>query len=214
MSKCVFCQNRKGKRSCPALQGFICSQCCGEHRLGDIACHSDCSYLDTNVEYQQKRVGDRFEQDRNALYRELLELGGDKAAKIFYLLEATIFKHFHNRQEGQDGEVIGAIQSLRRSFSPIHVHEVAPPAFTEVLKKEYKAFMEGKKVDSQTLIEILDRGLAFINQFSGGGLRSNLFLSGLIGYLKSRHPEVAQQLANLGGSSGRIILPTCTKLES
>ncbi|MYC26920.1 MAG: hypothetical protein F4X63_02835, partial [Nitrospira sp. SB0662_bin_26] len=84
MSKCIFCHERKGKRPCPALGGAICSQCCGTHRVVSIACHSDCVYLDTNVEYQQKRVGDQFEQERRAFYKDLLEQSGDKAAEMFY----------------------------------------------------------------------------------------------------------------------------------
>lgn len=42
---CVFCQQRKGKRACPALSGSICSQCCGQHRLQAIPCPSDCVSL-------------------------------------------------------------------------------------------------------------------------------------------------------------------------
>jgi len=180
--------------------------------MASITCPPDCVYLDSNVEYQQKRVGVQFEQDRRALYKELLEFG-DKAAEIFYLLEAITFKHFHARRDAQDGEVIAAIQSLRRSFSPIHIPELTSPAFTEMLKKEYKAYTEGQKVDSQMVSEVLDRGLTFINQFSGSGLRSTRFLSGLIGFLKSRHPDVADQLMKLGDSGGRIILPSGAQME-
>ena len=213
MSKCVYCHERKGKRPCPALNGSICSQCCGAHRMVSITCHTDCVYLDANVEYQQQRVGDFFEQGRRTLYRELIEKWGDNAAEIFYFLEAVIFKHFHSRRDGQDGEVIAAIQTLRRSFSPIHVPEGMAPAFTEALKKEYKAFMEGEKVEENLVGEILDRGLAFITEFSGTGLRSNRFLNGLTGFLKSHHPDVAAQLIKLSETGGGIILPGGAKME-
>lgn len=213
MSKCLYCHERKGKRPCPALRGAICSQCCGTHRVVSIACHSDCVYLDMNVEYQQKRVGDQFEQERRALYKELLEKWGDKAAEVFYFLEAVTFKHFQSRSDAQDGEVIAAIQTLRRSFSPIHVPEGMAPPFTETLKKEYQAFMEGEKPDTQLVSQVLDRGLIFITEFSGNGLRSNRFLNGLIGFLKSRHPDVAEQLTKLGQKDGRIILSSGTKME-
>lgn len=178
-----------------------------------IACHSDCVYLDTNVEYQQKRAGDQFEQERRVFYKELLEQSGDKAAEFFYFLEAVTFKHFQARSNAQDGEVIAAIQALRRSFSPIHVPEGMAPPFTEALKKEYQAFMEGEKPDTQLVSEVLDRGLTFITGISGDGLRSNRFLNGLIGFLKNRHPDVAEQLTKLGTTSGRIILPSGTPME-
>ena len=213
MSKCIYCHARKGKRPCPALQGAICSQCCGTHRVVSIACHTDCVYLDANVEYQQKRVGDQFEQERRAFYKELLEQSGDKAAEMFYFLEAVTFKHFQARNDAQDGEVIAAIQALRRSFSPIHVPEGMAPPFTEALKKEYQAFMKGEKPDTQLVSEVLDRGLTFITGFSGDGLRSNRFLNGLIGFLKSRHPDVAEQLTKLGTTGGRIILPGSTPMQ-
>ena len=213
MSKCIFCRERKGKRPCPALGGAICSQCCGTHRVVSIACHSDCVYLDANVEYQQKRVGDQFEQERRTFYKDLLEQSGDKAAEMFYFLEAVTFKHFQAKSDAQDGEVIAAIQGLRRSFSPIHVPEGMAPPFTEALKKEYDAFVEGEKPDAQLVSEVLDRGLTFISEFSGTGLRSNRFLSGLIGFLKSRHPDVAEKLTKLGTTGGRIILPSGTHME-
>ncbi len=45
MAVCLQCQRQKGKRSCPALGGGICSSCCGRHRLKDIDCPSDCAWL-------------------------------------------------------------------------------------------------------------------------------------------------------------------------
>jgi len=45
VATCAFCNQRKGKRTCPALQGSICSPCCGQHRLSKIECPSDCVHL-------------------------------------------------------------------------------------------------------------------------------------------------------------------------
>lgn len=45
MATCSYCQQRKGKRSCPALGGMICTPCCGQHRLQEIDCPSDCTHL-------------------------------------------------------------------------------------------------------------------------------------------------------------------------
>jgi hypothetical protein len=44
---CRHCGQRKGKRTCPALVGPICSRCCGQHRLVEIDCPSDCVHLGT-----------------------------------------------------------------------------------------------------------------------------------------------------------------------
>jgi hypothetical protein len=45
MSACSHCGQRKGKRTCPALAGTICSRCCGQHRVIDIACPADCVHV-------------------------------------------------------------------------------------------------------------------------------------------------------------------------
>ncbi len=73
--------------------------------------------------------------------------------------------------------------------------------------------MEGEKIDEQLATDVLDRGLTFITEFSGTGLRSTRFLSGLIGFLNSQHPDVAAQLAKLGETSGGIIVPSGAKME-
>ena len=132
MSRCVYCRQRKGKRACPALGGLICSQCCGEHRMVRIACPSDCVYLDPNSEYQQKRVGERFGQERREFYQGLYELGAEKAAALFNLVEVVTFSYFNDRWDAQDGEVIASLQSLRRTLSPLHIPAAPPPVFAEL----------------------------------------------------------------------------------
>ena len=181
--------------------------------MNKISCPPDCAYLDSNVAYQQKRVGVHFEQDRRTFYRELMELGGERAAEVFYVLEAITYRFFQSRPEAQDGEVIDGIKHLRQSFSPIHIPGGAPPAFGEELTKEYKTLDDRQPLDTQMVSQVLDQASQFIRGFSGDGLRSNRFLSGLIGYIKLRHPDVADQLARQSGAGGRIIIPSGSPLE-
>ena len=190
MSKCVHCHERKGKRPCPALGGLICSQCCGEHRVVHITCPADCAYLDSS-------------------YKELFEVGGEKAAGFFNLIEVVTFSYFLTRRDGQDADVLAAIQSLRRTLSPIHVPPAPESVFAERLKKEYETFkkQESERVlDSQTATDILDRALKFVTEFSGGSIQSQRFLNGLIGYIKTHHPAIAEHLAKQQEGS-RIVLP-------
>lgn len=207
MSQCVYCHERKGKRPCPALGGAICSQCCGEHRVVRVACPSDCAYLDGNSDYQQKRLGERFGAARRDFYRELFDLGGDQAAALFNLVEVVSFSYFHSRRDGQDAEVIAAVQALRRTLSPLHIPAGPLPVFAERLKKEYDAFakQQGQQPDSSAP-DVLDRAIKFVTEFSGGGLQSQRFLNGLIGYIRTYHPEIAEHLAKQQ-EGGRIVLP-------
>ncbi len=208
MSKCVYCHQRKGKRSCPALNGMICSQCCGEHRLGNISCPASCVFLEANDQYQQKRAGERFEIDRRSFYRDLIDFGGERATEVFYVFEALTFRYFQDRRDAQDTDVLEGLQSLRRSYSLIQVPETGIPAFGEELRKEFKVFGEQQELEPTMVTEVMDRAQAFIQGFSGSGLRSNRFLQGLLGYVRERHPDVAEQLARQTGAGGRIVIPS------
>lgn len=209
MSACAYCTRRKGKRPCPALGGLICSSCCGEHRLVRISCPSDCVYLDSGSDYQQKRLSEQFMPIRRDFYRELGELGGEKAVALFNLIEIVTFSYFEGRRDGQDAEVIASIQALRRTLSPLHVPSAPMPVFAEHLKKEYETFKKQnpeQMADTASAPEMLDRAITFVSEFSGKDFQSRRFLSGLIGYVKAYHPEIADHLRKKR-EPGHIILP-------
>jgi hypothetical protein len=69
--KCILCDQRKAKRSCPAKDTQICPQCCGEKRVLEIDCPESCRYLKEGREWEaaeyRKRVQnlDQATQDRN-----------------------------------------------------------------------------------------------------------------------------------------------------
>ena len=208
MSKCLYCHQRKGKRACPALGGVICSQCCGINRITNISCPTSCVFLESNDDYQQKRAGNRFELERRGFYRQLLDLGGERATEIFYVFEALAYRFFQDRRDAEDAEVLEGLQSLRRSFSLIQIPEAGLPAFGEELRKEFKVFGERQPLEPTLVTNVLDQAHSFIQKFSGPGLRSHRFLHGLLGYIRERHPDVAEQLARQTGAGGRIIIPS------
>jgi hypothetical protein len=45
MILCKLCGQRRAKRACPAVQGNICSICCGTEREVSLACPLECEYL-------------------------------------------------------------------------------------------------------------------------------------------------------------------------
>ena len=209
MSHCAYCTQRKGKRPCPALGGLICSQCCGEHRIVRIGCPADCIYLESGSDYQQKRLAVQFMPIRREFYRELSELGGEKSVALFNLVEVVIFGYFQGRRDGQDAEVVAALQALRRTLSPLHVPAAPMPVFAEYLKTEYDTFKKQNPqqiADTSSAPEILDRAIAFVSRFSGTDLQSRRFLSGLIGYVRVYHPDIAERLTKQR-EPGHIILP-------
>jgi hypothetical protein len=45
MENCKLCETRKPRRFCPAVNGDICSQCCGSEREVTVDCPLDCEHL-------------------------------------------------------------------------------------------------------------------------------------------------------------------------
>ncbi|NJN35990.1 MAG: hypothetical protein HC794_01760 [Nitrospiraceae bacterium] len=165
--------------------------------------------MDSGSDYQQKRLGEQFMPTRRDFYRELSELGGEKAVALFNLIEIVTFGYFEGQRDGQDAEVVASIQALRRTLSPLHVPSAPMPVFAEYLKKEYEAFQKGNPqqiAGASDAPEILDRAMTFVSEFSGKDFQSRRFLSGLIGYVKAYHPEIADHLRKKR-EPGHIILP-------
>ncbi|HSF66449.1 MAG TPA: hypothetical protein VLA67_03365 [Nitrospiraceae bacterium] len=174
-----------------------------------ILCPADCFYLESGSDYQQKRLAEQFMPVRRNFYRELEELGSEKAVALFNLVEVVIFSYFQGRHDGQDAEIVAALQALRRTLSPLHIPAAPVPVFAERLKKEYEAFKKQNPqqiADTSSAPEILDRAIAFVSQFSGTDFQSQRFLGGLIGYVRAYHPEIAEHLAKQR-EPGHIILP-------
>ena len=140
---------------------------------------------------------------------QLSVAGGEKAAALFNLIEVVTFGYFHDRRDGQDAEVIAAIQALRRTLSPLHIPAAPMPVFAERLKKEYDTFAKQNPqqiADLGSAPELLDRAVALISEFSGQDFQSRRFLNGMIGYVKTFHPEIAEHLSKQH-EVGRILLP-------
>jgi hypothetical protein len=68
--KCVLCDRKKPKRFCPAQNGLICAQCCGEKRVLEIDCPESCGYLKSGREREVEDYGKHFRSlDPNSLER-------------------------------------------------------------------------------------------------------------------------------------------------
>lgn len=128
---------------------------------------------------------------------------------LFNLIEVITFGYFEGRRDGQDVEVVTALQALRRALSPLHVPAGPAPVFAEHLKKEYETFRKQNPeqiVDASDALEILDRVAQFVSTCSENDFQSSRFLGGLIGYVKVEHPEIAAHLKKKG-EAGHILLP-------
>lgn len=136
-------------------------------------------------------------------------MGGHKAVALFNLIEVITFGYFESRRDGQDAEIVAALQALRRTLSPLHVPTTPMPVFAEHLKKEYEVFRKQNPdqiAESSEALEVLDRAARFVSECSENDFQASRFLGGLIGYVKMMHPDIAAHLKKTH-EPGHILLP-------
>src|SRR5213593_1272785 len=113
MAICPLCSARKGKRACPALRTTICSACCGEKRIVEIACPADCVYLEHGMRNDFRReVNDYIQhQDprKSVRWLETVETLGF----LLEVIERTIASAPMPSLE--DAELLAALESAKKT---------------------------------------------------------------------------------------------------
>lgn len=85
MALCPLCRKRKPRRFCPARREEICAICCGTKRRVEIACPSDCPYLQSAERHPAAVVKRRQEHDFDVL-RPTLEGLNEQQLQLFLLV--------------------------------------------------------------------------------------------------------------------------------
>ena len=111
---CKICQKRRGRRFCPAVNGDICSLCCGTEREVSLSCPLSCQYLqeahkrekpveiaDGQLSNPHIRVTEEFVRDHEelllfsiySLVEAALRTPGANDSDVMAVLEALIQTH-------------------------------------------------------------------------------------------------------------------------
>jgi hypothetical protein len=89
---CPVCNQRKGKRACPAIGKQICAVCCGTKRLVEIRCPSDCGYL-ASARVHPPAILQRQQEVDRAMLLPLLQSLSERQARAFLMLAAVTARH-------------------------------------------------------------------------------------------------------------------------
>lgn len=158
MALCPLCTSRKGKRACPAKGASICSICCGEKRVVEIACPSDCVYLSAGVENEVRREAIDYLQHqehgkKTRWFRAVEELG-PLLSKIEQAVAGAPIRNLEDR------ELLEALTSARKTFESEAkgvILEDLPELptlqalYREIVNavREFQAWLEAKRRDLQ-----------------------------------------------------------------
>lgn len=111
MAKCPSCGQRKGDRPCPALNGAICSLCCGTKREKEISCVETCPYLQKGRDYQlareiEKRISSDLHSDPEDVFQR------DDVAEFVMPIEGFFIDQFYRDREINDDHLHGALAKI------------------------------------------------------------------------------------------------------
>lgn len=146
--KCILCDTRKGKRFCPAKNTSICPQCCGEKRVVEIACPSDCVYLRSGQSYQsgKKYVAQLLEQDDPVRRRKFYETSR-RFPEVIYGIEEAIVRFARGVRAFTDEQALEVIALLKDTYRTeekglIYEHTSSNPLVQSLLREVRKMLEE------------------------------------------------------------------------
>ncbi len=213
MPLCVYCSKRAGKRSCPALGGWICPICCGQHRGIAINCPISCKYLKTHETYHRARLAEEF----HALWVEktepLYKTGKERLIEFISLVEMLIYQYYRERVLGTDRDILEALESLKRRFSPVMIVEAGGTALTIHLWNGVQEFVKRESLSPEQVHEGLEKIIEIFSAYADP-TQPRKYLHGMLGHVERffQLPDELKASPSLIATP-RIVTPGVTSTE-
>jgi hypothetical protein len=146
--KCILCEKRKAKRSCPAKSTLICAQCCGEKRILEIDCPESCEYLkagrECEAEDYRRRLQSLDSQTQERNQRVLME-----HQQVVAHLEYAIARQRMLSRDLQDKDVAQAVDILLETYKTedkgILYEKASDDLRVESLRRELREIVESHR---------------------------------------------------------------------
>jgi len=114
--KCILCNQRKGKRHCPAKSALICAQCCGEKRVLEIDCPESCQYLQAGRSYEAKQESTRHLHSRDPKVEQARARVLDHFEPQVVRLEYLVAEERRSARDLKDRDVADAFDLLLQTY--------------------------------------------------------------------------------------------------
>ncbi|HBR09847.1 TPA: hypothetical protein DD712_01150 [Candidatus Acetothermia bacterium] len=193
-SQCLWCNERKGRRRCPALAGPICSLCCGENRLLRIDCLSSCSFLAHHEEFQRERQCRRYQEEWGRV-----NPSPDKDDKIHWACFHISYLLYQSGKEIErltDDDAASAVEFLTTQASPIIIIERPPSRLGNLLWEKLSPALEAGEILRDDFITALSRIQKIIETMKNDKNR-RAFLQGLTAFLDKVLPVTEEASSDL-----------------
>jgi hypothetical protein len=203
--KCILCEQRKGKRNCPAKRDFLCAQCCGEKRVLEISCPESCGYLKAGrsreVEDYKKHLEKLSDANRETYQKAIIEYE-DVVAHLEYALarERLLSRDLKDRDIVRAVEVL--LETYRTEEKGILYEKTSDDLRIEPLRRELRTIIESfRNPKGEEKAGILNPGdtrlqlggaikcLEFISALAGAYMKDNSSGSGYVDFLARVNPR-------------------------
>jgi len=209
---CPLCQQRRGRRACPALKEQICAVCCGTKRLVEIRCPPDCPYLVTAREHPPVAAVRQHRQDLGFLVEFMRDLN-DRQSQLFFLVASLIARYRSPDLESiVDDDVAEAAGTLAATFETaargvIYEHRTPSIPAGRLVTALKAALVEassgaGSPFERDAAV-ILRRIEQAARRISKGDAASSRALIGLLERVVQRSDEAPEE----SGNEPRLIVP-------
>ncbi|HEY5596120.1 MAG TPA: hypothetical protein VIL47_02545 [Candidatus Bipolaricaulota bacterium] len=157
----VHANGKKGRRQCPALNGWISAKDCGEYRLREIRCPADCRYLDAHGRYQHARVADDFHLAWIGKVAPYYQQRDQLALDFLMDFEFALYRHVRAHPVTTDEQVREALRVLVRQLSPIQVFEAMASSLAKQLLQATQEFQKQQpRLDAEKAQRVVEDVLA------------------------------------------------------
>ena len=216
---CAICEVRKEKRFCPAVNGRICPQCCGEQREVSLDCPSDCPYLQQAREHEKPRSAEGFDAASLFLQVEISDQFTYEREHLLMGLTFALARAGHADRGLNDRDLIAALSAMCTSYerlanSGLHYEQPltstaqhAVAAQMEEMVKQYRE-AEQKQLGYSNLRDgdVL-KALVFLVRLGHGRTSGRPKSRAFIDFLFAQFPEKQSALAGSQSAPSRIIVP-------
>ena len=153
--KCILCSHRKGKRFCPAKNTQICAQCCGQKRVLEIDCPSDCVYLTEGQAYQSvKKYVAQLQREEDPVRRRKLYETHHRLGAVLSKVEEKIVDYAANLRSLDDQLILEAVTLVLKTYQTeqngvIYEHTSTNP-LAQSLVRELRELLEHLRTDRES----------------------------------------------------------------
>ncbi|MFH1964438.1 MAG: hypothetical protein ABIJ42_02750 [Acidobacteriota bacterium] len=205
--KCIICNQRKGRRDCPALGGLICTQCCGSNRGIEIKCPDDCSYFGQAM---GKKWYDLFHpawsRIKDEKKRDLLLDSVNTCFPLIIFLQRGMLRTILGLTDPRDEFILEAIKLLEAGYSAGEKGIIYEPSSTnpntQTIVREMREQIAREEKETRIPPEFLAESFRILVLFAENYTGEQTGEDSYAQLLRQFHPtvEVPEQ------KSGRIII--------